>query len=311
MFQQQQQSTAPSAFAAGAQTSTGMPYPKETKFMDLPLEIRQAIESLHKTVTGYSDSSAFLQNRECSRVEHLSSALRALEAKMAAFEVLYTQNSGRMVKAKRTMHQYWKYAEAVARAIKSAKAATPESRSVVPAFIPQDMRFLDDIVAAMEVRIFELQRLAEEVKRTLEMLQQNSTFTPKALRNAIKFQNDVFMGVGNRYAQLHYDVEKLRDAYRAFCIKYRHDYRDPFQSRGGGVEGKKDDESFAPPPAPATSSGFSLPANQAQNPVQGLMQTPNPTAPLFGARSVFSTPAAMQPGSQPPPPQPQFTFGFR
>lgn len=62
-----------------AQTSTGMPYPKETKFADLPNDVRTAIEALETTIRGYEQASFQVADRRYEQAESSAGLIEQVE----------------------------------------------------------------------------------------------------------------------------------------------------------------------------------------------------------------------------------------
>lgn len=56
-----------------------MPYPKETKFADLPNDVRTAIETLEATIRGYEQASFQVANRRYEQAESSAGLIEQVE----------------------------------------------------------------------------------------------------------------------------------------------------------------------------------------------------------------------------------------
>ncbi len=271
-----------------AQTSTGMPYPKETKFADLPTDVQTAIQSLESTIRSYETASFQVSNRRYEVVESCTNMIGELEGKLQIFEFAISQNQNRMIASKRNLGKYWKYGESVARHISSTKSTTtnavqgstitsPEQfKNVLP---PLDLKFLDTIIVDFQGRANELEVVAKDIKSLLEHLQLQPSFSIQTLIGTIKAHTETLFALAEKLTSFHNDVQSLRDIYKRYSLVCRNDSRDPFapkyvQPLGG--------EQL---PSPATQSVVAPKLNS-------ILGQSTPTPSPFGGQSTFGLPSS-------------------
>jgi len=117
------------------------------------------------------------------------------------------------------------------------------------------------------------------------------------IKNALKYQHDVFLGLASRFSGAHYEIERLRQDYRSFSSRYRQDLRDPFMLKSVAVD-------FAPNQA-TTQSGtnnalLDVPSNNlytgSRPSVPLFSNPPASSVPTFKSQSLFSTPLSKNSG---------------
>jgi len=217
-------------------TTTGMPYPKETKFSDLPADIQKAIENLETTIRGYEATSFHITERRYEAVDISTSRIQELEGKLQVFDFAIQQNQARMIAAKRNLGKYWKYGENVARHVTSLKAVA--GHSVPPAvdaidnlILASDQMFIESIIHDFEQKAGELSTLASNVNVLVMNIQSQSSFSIQSVKNTIKAHSETLLALAEKLASFHDEIETLRSSYRQFCLLYRNDSRDPFASK--------------------------------------------------------------------------------
>lgn len=264
-----------------------MPYPKDTKYADLPADIQKAIESLESTIRGYESASFQVSNRRYEKVESCAEATEELEKKLQVFEFAIQKNQNRMVAAKRNLGKYWKYGETVSRHIASIKPAAPGQQpaqvlaveATEDLILASDLRFLEAIITDFEIRSDELKSLTANINSLLDHLQNQPNFSVKSLKSTIRSHADTLLSLAERLACFQDDIQQLRNSYRQFCLLYRHDSRDPFAPKY-----------VAPPATEPPPSQSEKPAPVVAPKITSLLGQPaQPPTPSFGG---FSLPSA-------------------
>lgn len=282
-----------------------MPYPKETKFADLPNEVKSAIETLEKTIREYESSSFQVSNRRYESVSMSESLNENIEKKLRVFEFAIQHNQNRMVAAKRNLGKYWKYGETVARHLSNIKVQQQQQQQQQQALQSQqpsqpnnphdiipstDVKFLEGILQDFDARAKEMQLLAQNIRSLLEHLQHQPLFTLSNIKETIKSHSEALFALADSLSTFHEDVEELRNQYRRFCLLYRHDSRDPFSKSQSHPEAPQHPTAQQP----SQHASFAAPsisnvlAQQQQQPNVGLFGTPKP-ATSFGG---FSFPSS-------------------
>lgn len=157
----------PSQFGAApglpaiAQPVTGLPFPKETKFADLPPELAANMESIERTLRKAAEQSAALATLSFASTSKLAADVGQFADRVAACEAANETCRGQLVAAKALLNQYWRYGESVARMIISSRQTTPDGQvRWVPVLAPADTFLLEDMVLRLESQSAELVSVA-------------------------------------------------------------------------------------------------------------------------------------------------------
>lgn len=263
----------PATLPTIAQPMTGIPYPKETKFADLPPELRANLETIERTLRTAAEQSAALSMHSYAETSKLTGEVRSFEERLAACETASDTFKSQLGTAKSVLNQYWRYGETVARMLVASRQNTPEGKvKWVPVITPADFTLLDEMVLRLNSQIGQLAAAAAQLGRQLEQLGRPHESSAELLRSALKSQHDLFMGLTSRVALLNEQVDALRSQYKTFLAKYRNDLRDPFAPRSAAV----------------AAQGSAPPVPTASNPVPPVpppsaLATLQPAPPLFSA----------------------------
>lgn len=226
-----------------AQTQSGIPYlymfhifylcsfPKETKFVDLPTDVRTAIESLEKTIRKYESDSCQLSSRHLQDIESFNLVIENLDKKLNLFEFTLNQSRGKLLLAKRSLNQYWKFGESVARYAAGMKQASTSGTIENLSLTLADFKFVESIIFDLEKREYELEHLYLAIKNNLEYVQSQSRFSVGTFKSVIKSNGEALINLTTAYATLRKEIELLRDEYRKFNLVHRNDSRDPFSPK--------------------------------------------------------------------------------
>lgn len=209
--------------------------------MDLPAELRQNIEALEKTIQAHADASRPFSTRAdpSAQLEKIESKLYLLEEKMAAYASHHAHQSSRISALKKATSGHWRYSESVARTIEASRLADPRENGKMlwsRAFAPNDptASHFYEVLLEMEQQLAQAEQVYETIKKQIEPLTNGSegVHSPsESLKIILKNEQDMLSVLSRRYSQLKEELEAMRKSYRAFCVKYRNDSRDPFVSR--------------------------------------------------------------------------------
>lgn len=265
-------------------------YPRETNFMDLPPELRQSIEALEKTIQAHADAARPFSARvdPTSQLDQIENKLNLLEEKIAVYSSHHAQQSSRIASTKKMTSAHWRYAESVARTIDASRHNNPQEPGKVHwsrAFAPNDptASHFDDILNEMDQQLQQAEQVYDSIRRQIEPLTtgiEGAHSPAESVKIIIKHEQSITAALNRRYAQLKEEIDAMRKVYRAFCVKYRNDSRDPFASR---VE-KPAEPKIASPASQLPTQ----PTPAASRPVAGLATTG--FAPVFTQPTVSSTP---------------------
>lgn len=236
--------------------------------MDLPADIRESIQKLESTIRQYENDSSQLPVHDANEMTSFDKSVQEMETKLHAFELALASNRNKIISAKRSLNQFWKYGESVSRFIQSAKQNPAEMAKAE--YTPIDARFSETIIEDMERRVEELKHAYENISTNLKLLQSNSTFSLGSLKYAIKSHGESLLNLSACLSALHAQIDQLRDEYRRYLILQRQDHRDPFVP--------KTLHTFETSPSPQ-------PAAQVQAPALSSFATPRPA-------STFAFPSA-------------------
>lgn len=208
-------------------------FPKETKFVDLPADVRTAIEALEKTIRKYETDSCQLSTRHLQEIDKFKVSVDELGKKMNSFEFALNQSRGKLLLAKRSLNQYWKYGESVARYITGVKqAATPGAVNIdQPPLNLSDLKFVESIILDLEKWEQELEHLYRTIKDNLDSVQSQSPFSVGSLKSVIRSNGEALINLTTAFSTLHNEIDFLRDEYRRFNLVHRNDSRDPFSPK--------------------------------------------------------------------------------
>ena len=215
--------------------------------MDLPVDLRQNIEALEKTIQSHADASRPFSNRvdPTQQLCEIEGKLCLLEEKISAYNCLHAQQNSRISSLKKATSGHWKYSENTARTIEASRNDSSNSGSgakVVTwsrAFAPNDptSSHYEDILLEMEAQMTEAECMAEALKRQIEPFlnaaasSQAISSPAESVKFLLKTEQEISMSLQRRYNQIRDEIDSMRRAYRNFCSKYRRDNRDPFASK--------------------------------------------------------------------------------
>ncbi len=209
--------------------------------MDLPADLRQSIEALEKTIQTHADASRPFSGRvdPTAQLEQIENKLNLLEEKIAAYSSHHAQQSSRIASIKKATSGHWRYSESVARTIEASRHNSPQEPGKIVwsrAFAPNDStaNHFDDILREMDHQLYEAEQIYDAVRRQIEPLtsgHENAHSPAESVKVIIKHDQNITSALSRRYLQLKEEMDAMRKVYRAFCLKYRNDSRDPFASR--------------------------------------------------------------------------------
>lgn len=220
-----------------------VPFPKETKFVDLPPEMRNSLEAIEKNLRELSEQNAALASRNSydeGITKKLFIEVREVEKRVASAEMTGETCKGHVMVAKRALNQYWRYGESVARMLVASKQSGEEGMTKwVPVIPPGDNNtLLEEIILRMELQLSELTDSANSVTKQIDYVNERDMIGVgagiggvEALRITLRHQMDVFIALASMVASENEEMEKMRESYRSFVKKYRRDHRDPFVPR--------------------------------------------------------------------------------
>lgn len=132
-------------------------FPKETKFIDLPAEMRANLESLEKSIRQFSDQSAALACRNYDDTHRITEDVAKFYSRVVTCETANETCRGQILSAKRIMNQYWKYGESTARMIIASKQTGPDGTvKWVPVLAPTNLGLLDEMIGSLESQLVDL-----------------------------------------------------------------------------------------------------------------------------------------------------------
>lgn len=140
-----------------AQPVTGIPFPKETKFTDLPQELKNNLECIERTLRIASEQSATLKTQSYNDTNSLTIDIGQLTDRILSCETTNENCRGQVLSAKRVLNQYWKYGESVARMIIASRQTGPDNQiKWVPIITPADFNLIEEMVVRLESQVVEL-----------------------------------------------------------------------------------------------------------------------------------------------------------
>lgn len=216
-----------------AQPVTGTPYPKETKFLDLPNETRASLEAIEKTMHQFMEQSAVLNSKTNTGTMKISSDIHHFEARLVAAESANEMCRGHLLSAKKIMNQFWKYGESVARMIVSSKQHNAADGSIkwIPVITPSNLALFEEMIGRLEVQIAELSGNASSLSRQLEQSSFNRKAPLDSVTGSLKNLHDFFVNVTSKISSQQEELEKIKLSYKNFILRYRNDSRDPFSPK--------------------------------------------------------------------------------
>lgn len=207
--------------------------------MDLPADLRKAMEDMDKTIQSHSDAYRPFSNRvdPSEQLDLIDCKLSLLEEKISAFSCLNAQQTSRISSLKKATSGHWRYSENAARTIEASRnAAVDSSNSKVTwtrAFAPNDptASHFEEILKEMDGQLCEAEEMAEALRKQIEPFISNGNSpgsTTESVKVLLKTEMEISGALQRRYAQIRDEIELMRRGYRTFSSKYRRDSRDPF-----------------------------------------------------------------------------------
>lgn len=223
-------------------------YPRDTNFMDLPVDLRKAMEELDKTIQSHADAYRPFSNRvdPTDQLDMIDNKLCLLEEKISAYSTLNAQQTSKISNLKKATSGHWRYSENSARTIEASKHTTDVTSSTgakvtwTRAFAPNDptASHFEEILKEMGAQMNEAEEMVEALKKQIEPFISNRTSVSggqnglpsptESVKHLIKTELEISSNLQHRYSQIRDEVELMRRNYRNFCSKYRRDSRDPF-----------------------------------------------------------------------------------
>lgn len=335
---------APSLFAPKGTIGTSLlptiaqapvPFPKDTKFGDLPAEMRANLEAIEGRLRTASEQSALLTGRTYETTGRLGGEIDRFSERLLAAEAAQDTCKGHVLAAKRVLNQYWRYGEGVWRMLAASRQPTGEGGGTgikwVPVITPGDVTPLEELIARMETQVEQLTDAAASLERQLGgsttgtaingttagpgrefgEQQQQQQHPVEMLKTTIKQQSELFLSLAGRVALMHEEADRMRSVYRSFLRRFRHDQRDPFAPRvsanggGAGQETTAKTTTTTNPTAATTSSSALVSSATPFGSSQAAGPPPFPSVLAGRAGGVGSAISSVPP---PPGPAPQLTF---
>ena len=220
--------------------------------MDLPADLRKAMEDLDKTIQSHADAYRPFSNRvdPSEQLEVIGSKLSLLEEKISAFSSLNAQQTSRISSLKKATGGHWRYSENAARTIEASRSPVDSSTggkvTWTRAFAPNDSTasHFEEILKEMDAQMYEAEEMCEALRKQIEPFmsseQNGSVASPtEAVKFLIKTELEISATLHRRYTQIRDEIELMRRNYRNFSAKYRRDSRDPFAPKVVETEEKE------------------------------------------------------------------------
>ena len=215
-----------------------VPFPKDTRFSDLPPEMRSNLEVIERTMRLAAEQSAMLANRSYETTNKLTIDIAKFEEQVAAAEAAEETCKGHVLAAKKTLNLFWRYGESASRMLVASRQVGPDGKvKYVPVFTPTDSTLLEEMILKLESQILELVDAAHSLSKQLENLTNSNHFSIDLLRVTLKHHTDSLLMLAAGVSTIHEDLERLKASYRNFLRKYRSDNRDPFAPRAVSSDG--------------------------------------------------------------------------
>ena len=252
------------------------PYPKQTKFLDLPADVQNSLLALERSIHAVEDSAQSLVVPLPlfeERLPRIDATANRNEGKLAALEA--QQQRLRMIVdgTRRRLQAIWRFGESVSRARDAVPAADKkDGRILALPYYPLDESvvagIVEDLEAQVDAGIAAARALKDQVDGARQ--QRHGVFCVlEAVRNVLRFQDEGLRSLLARHEALHERVERKKTEYRSQLVRVRGDARDPFVSR-------TEEAVTASAPVPPQAQ----PQPQAQFQFQGQSTAPASAAPF-------------------------------
>ena len=206
--------------------STPAPFPRDTKFSELPQDLKTSLEQLEKTIRENSSKLMLLPANQ-SRSEFKN--VQDFEAKLNQVQAVLDARRDTLKELRRKMNYYWRYAENTAQALLASKSVTTDGRSVykVPPMTP-GLDPLERSVEELEGQMATLNRLGTVARRRLDSLLSPPRPLEETIPNSIKSQVQAVEALTRKIEEMEKGIAEEKGKYQEFLRKYRNFYQDPF-----------------------------------------------------------------------------------
>ena len=206
--------------------STPAPFPRDTKFSELPQDLKTSLEQLEKTIRENSSKLMLLPaNQSGSDFKNVQD----FEAKLNQVQAVLDARRDTLKELRRKMNYYWRYAENTAQALLASKSVTTDGRSVykVPPMTP-GLDPLERSVEELEGQMATLNRLGTVARRRLDSLLSPPRPLEETIPNSIKSQVQAVEALTRKIEEMEKGIPEEKVKYQEFLRKYRNFYQDPF-----------------------------------------------------------------------------------
>ena len=201
-----------------AQPVTGIPFPKETLFADLPADLRLSLESLEKLIRTSADQQAMLLSKPLlPSIAHELGKTKRVEERIKSAEATVNGHKCLLGTLKKSVNSYWRYGETTARSLVHSRNSLP----------PADCALLQELVASLTLQYASLAATVKELLTPPSScsLEEAMSYLKLSLGNEQKG----LTALAGEVALFQEDLDRLKDQYRLYLYKHRSDARDPFQ----------------------------------------------------------------------------------
>jgi hypothetical protein len=256
--QQQQQQPQPQLMSTlpSISATTQQPYPRETPYDTLPIEIRNALSSLEHLVNTHTHSArrlaALCQDSDRSeQISRVEGEVAVGVEKIGRVQVRQEGAKAVIVDCRKTTGQIWRYSESVATSIgytgqpvqpqQSATIQQQQQQSSPPQkyanlqLPPLDLSLFEKLVDRLDSQLLEAEHVATSLRNELQQrtTPTPSTATPRYVASAIATQQVLVRELRERVARMAAEAHEDGKEYRRFLIKFKSDSVDPFAFGSG------------------------------------------------------------------------------
>jgi hypothetical protein len=247
LFQQQQHSFLPTI---APHTIAPQPFPRDTPFESLPVEVRNSLETLERTVRSHTLAAKRLETaRDYLLAQSASSRVHEERELVGRVETKQQSTRTQLNACRRSIGQFWRYGEAVSASLGIASSAPnvapgplgavasgsqqytqqPTNKYANLQLPPYDLQLFERIVDRLDGLVLEAELSACALRQELEWrAQRTDVDVTKCISSAILNQQISLRELKEKTHSLQGEVEDDRRAFRRFLIKYRNDSSDPF-----------------------------------------------------------------------------------
>jgi len=247
----------------------------ETKFKDLPEQVRQKLAEVHKAIHDQQVLCDEVSQHSSSLISQVADDAGTIGEKLATLQGVLESDISAVQQFKRTVLEELRSAEFIARLLKMRGVMENAWQNFTP-----PSPYFQKLVGKFEDIMRQHSNTIDEFERYITAAEQR-TYSPQMLQDILRNQHQFFLSAAAQVASLHEQINSFKEEFLSLRKTYQGDSKDVFAEAAR----KKVAAALPPPPkpmlaAPAPMQGMGMMGTQT--PGTGMLGTPG--GGMFGGQ---------------------------